>query len=206
MSLIRSLLSLGLAFLFVTLTFTAVTSYTIGNLLIKENLKEFVETELAPKLITEQCNWFCQMETLKEECIDLCISESLEQIDQRINEMIEDFYSREIFGITIDQISTFVNQTQLFSFIAIVCLILITKIAENPINIIGKSLLTAGISLSIAGLSPNMIVGSSIGGMPVLSDMFSYLSEGLELQMKIGMGLLVLGIILLIAEKVKERK
>ena len=51
-----------------------------------------------------------------------------------------------------------------------------------------------------------MIVGSSIGGMPVLSDMFSYLSEGLELQMKIGMGLLVLGIILLIAEKVKERK
>jgi hypothetical protein len=130
----------------------------------------------------------------------------LGQIDQRINEMIEDFYSREIFGISIDQISTFVNQTQLFSFIAIVCLILITKIAENPINIIGKSLLTTGISLSIAGLSPNMIVGSSIGGMPVLSDMFSYLSEGLELQMKIGIALLVLGIILLIAEKVKQRK
>ncbi len=206
MSLIRSLLSLVLAFLFVTFLFSAITSYTIGNLLVKENLKEFVKTDIGPQLLAEQCGWLCQAETNKEACVNVCLTEALRQSEQSFNDMIDELYSKQVFGITLEQISVFMNQTQLFSFLALVCLFLLGKISEEPLNMIAKGLMTAGISLTVAGLSPNMIVGTTIVGVPVLGNMFSYLSQGLELQAKIGIGLFILGVVLLIIENLTKKE
>lgn len=206
MSFIRSLLSLILAFLFVTFLFTAVTSYALGDLMQRENIKELLSSDVAPALITQQCEWFCREDSIKEQCIDFCIVEAMSQTGESVEDVVNGLYDRDVFGITLDQIVLLMNQTPLLSFLAIVCLILIVKVSEEPLNILGKAFLTTAISLFIASFSPNFIIGSSVSGIPVLGDLFEYLAPGLELQTKISAGLFVIGVFLLIVERLERRE
>jgi len=206
MSFLRSLLSFVLSFLFVTLLFTAITSYTIGNMLDKESLKSFVNLNIAPNLISQQCNWYCKGEADVEGCVEECVSENLGQTDKTVNEKIDELYGRKIFGVTLNQVSSLLSQTTLFLLLTLLCGLFLLKASESPLDTFGKIFITTSISLFIAGFSPNFIVGTTITGIPIIEDMFSYLSSGLELQIKIGIVLFILGIILIIIDRYRERK
>jgi len=206
MSFLRSLLSFALSFLFVTLLFTAITSYTIGNMLDKESLKSFVNLNIAPNLISQQCNWYCKGEADVEGCVEECVSENLGQTDKTVNEKIDELYGRKIFGVTLNQVSSLLSQTTLFLLLTLLCGLFLLKVSESPLDTFGKIFITTSISLFIAGFSPNFIVGTTITGIPIIEDMFSYLSSGLELQIKIGIVLFILGIILIIIDRYRERK
>jgi hypothetical protein len=206
MSFLRSLLSFVLSFLFVTLLFTAITSYTIGNMLDKESLKSFVNLNIAPNLISQQCNWYCKGEADVEGCVEECVSENLGQTDKTVNEKIDELYGRKIFGVTLNQVSSLLSQTTLFLLLTLLCGLFLLKVSESPLDTFGKIFITTSISLFIAGFSPNFIVGTTITGIPIIEDMFSYLSSGLELQIKIGIVLFILGIILIIIDRYRERK
>ena len=172
----------------------------------RENIKELLSSDVAPTIITQQCEWFCREETMKEECMNFCIAEAEKQTGESVEDVIDGLYDRDVFGITLDQLVSLMNETPMLAFLSIVCLILIVKISENPLDMLGKAFLTTAISLFIASFSPNFIIGSSVSGIPVLGDLFEYLAPGLELQTKISAGLFVIGVFLLIVERLERRE
>lgn len=206
MSLARSLLSLALSFLFVTLIFTTISSYTIGSLIEKGNLKSFVNSNIAPEFIEEQCIDLCKGRVDEEDCSKQCLYSSLNQTEDAIDQAIEELYTEDFFGLTLNDVSIFMSQFTLFLILTVVVGIILIIESENPLSDLGKSFISSSISLLLAGMAPNLIVGASIIGTPVLKNMFDYLSPALDLQTKIGIGLLILGIILLIIDWYRNRE
>jgi len=207
MSILRDLAVFLISALFTFSVFMAVTSYTLGGSLQKENLKEFIETGLAPNFMEEQCEEMCSeyTEEQNQACMQLCIEQVGNRTEQSVSNVIDDIYEKEFYGITINQLADFLNQFALFAVLSIVSCALILVISEEPLGNIGKNLITVSISLLIAGFSPSLIM--SFSNLPVEEVLSNYLGQGLEQQTTIATIFIVVGIALIIVNYfIKRRK
>jgi hypothetical protein len=207
MSVLRDLAVFLISALFTFSIFMAVTSYTLGDLIQKENLKEFIESGLAPDLLEEQCDEFCVNFTgeQKQACAQICIEQIGNRTDESVSRAIDDVYEREFYGISINQLAYLLNQFTLFVVLSIVSCALILYLSEEPLSHIGKNLVTISISLFIASFSPNLIL--SFSNLPVEELLSNYLGKGLDQQTMIATVFIIIGIALIILNYfIKRRK
>jgi len=192
--------------LFIFAAFMVVTSYTMGDLIQKENLKTFIKSGLAPDLLEQQCEDTCLnlTEEQKQACMQLCVSELSNRTEETVNRAIDEVYEKEFFNTSINELTSFLKQFILFAILAIISGALILIVSETPLSSLGRNLISVSISLFIVGFLPNLLMAFSnipLGG--VFSD---YLAQGLDQQTFFAIIFVVIGIILLITDYVVKRK
>ena len=206
MSILRDLGVFLISALFTFSIFMAVTSYTLGDLMQKENLKDFIESSLAPNLMEDQCEEFCMNFTgeQKQACGQICIEQLGNRTDQGVGMAIDEVYEKEFYGVSVNQIAYVLQQFTLFVIISVVSCVLILILSEDPLGHIGKNLITISISLFIASFSPNLIM--SFSNLPVEELLSDYLGSGLDQQTIIAIVFISVGIALVIANYLVKRK
>lgn len=205
MSIARGLAVFLLSSIFTLALFTAITSYTIGDLLQKDNLKEFIEAGMAPDLIENQCNDFClKYEDRMQECMDVCIEEIGNNTDQTISGVIDGVYETDFYGITISQVLSILEYFLLFVAITVAAGVAIFFVSEEPLPTLGRNMLSISITLFIVALSPNFIL--SLSNVPLQEVFSDYMSQGLEMQMLLAIVIFVIAIVFLIADYLIKRK
>jgi len=206
MSVLRSFATFIFTLLFITLTFTAINSYTVGDLIQKENLKNFVKNEMMPDLISQQCESSCA-ESTEESCLEDCLSSFSNQTQGAIDSAINEVYERRLLNlISLSDITTVLSQKILLLILSIIFGVSILITSTTPLISLGKAMISISISLFVSGLSPNFVIGTSMGGLPFIENIFNYLSSGLEQQIHYGIIFLVIGIVLLLLTKIKKKK
>jgi len=206
MSVLRSLAVFLISILFTFSAFMTVTSYTLGDLIQKDNLKTFIKVELSPSLLEEQCEDHCLnlTEEQKQTCIELCVSELSNQTEGAVNKAVDEVYEKEFFNVSINDLASFLKQFILFAVLAIISGTLILVLSEAPLISLGKNLISVSISLFIAGFSPNLLMVSS--NIPFEEVFSSYLAQGLDQQTFFGIIFVVIGIVLLITDYIIKRR
>jgi hypothetical protein len=198
MSILKGVAVFLLSSIFVMSLFMGITSYTIGDLLQKENLEDFIETGIAPDLIENQCSDFCSNNNSQtQNCFETCVEEIGNQTDYTIKNAIDNVYESEFYGVSINQITSILSQFVLFVAIVIASGAAIFFVSEEPLSTLGRSMLSVSVTLFITALSPNFIL--SLSNIPVNSIFSGYMSQGLELQMLFAIVLLAIAIFFLIA-------
>ena len=101
MSILRGLAVFLISMLFTFSVFMTITSYTLGDLILKENLKTFIKSELSPSLLGQECENHCLSFTgeKKQACIQLCLSELGNRTEETINTAVDEVYGKEFYGI-----------------------------------------------------------------------------------------------------------
>jgi hypothetical protein len=206
MSILRDLAVFLISALFTFSVFMAVTSYTLGEPLQKENLKEFIETGIAPEMLEQKCDDFCAdfEEVQKQACIELCISEIGNKTSDTVSKAVDDVYDKEFYGISVEQMTYYLNQFILFFILSIASGALILFVSKEPLGHLGKNLITVSITLFITGFSPNLIM--SFSNLPVEELLSSYLGQGLEQQKILAIIFIVAGIALVITNYIMKRR
>jgi hypothetical protein len=206
MSVLRDLGIFLISAMFTFSIFMAVTSYTLGDLIQKENLKSFIESNLAPNLMENQCDEFCVNFTgeQKQTCAQICIEQLGNKTDESVSMAVDDVYKKEFYGVSISQLAYLLSQFSLFVILSIISCALIIVVSEEPMSHIGKNLITISISLFIASLSPNLIL--SFSNLPVEEVLSDYLGKGLDQQTIIAVIFIVIGIALLMTNYFIKRK
>ena len=205
MSIMKSIAVFLLSGIFVLSLFMSITSYTIGGLLQKDNLKSFIENEMAPNLVENQCNDFCSdAGEQKQLCIDMCREDMGNKTDQTISSVIDNVYSTEFYGISIEKITTVLNQLILFIAITIISGTAIFFVSEEPLSTLGRNMISVSITLFITALSPNFIL--SISNIPVQSVFSDYMSTGLEMQNIFAVILIAIAIVLIVVDYLIKRR
>jgi hypothetical protein len=72
MSIAKSIAGYIISFLFVLSLYLAITSYTIGSLIQKENIKGFVETQMVGEVASKTCEDFCKGDFDVQKCQEYC--------------------------------------------------------------------------------------------------------------------------------------
>ena len=206
MSILRDLGVFLVSALFTFSIFMAVTSYTLGDLIQKDNLKDFIESSLAPNLMEDQCDEFCVNFTgeQKESCGQICIEQLGNKTDESVSMAVDNVYEKKFYGVSISQLADLLSQFTLFVVLSVVSGALILVMSEEPLGHIGKSLITISISLFIASFSPNLIL--SFSNLPVEEVLSDYLGKGLDQQTMIAIVFIAIGIVLIAANYFIKRK
>jgi hypothetical protein len=206
MSILKDLAVFLISGLFTLSIFMAITSYTLGDSLQKENLKEFIASGLAPDLMEDQCEEYCVnfTEEQKEACIRLCMDQVGNKTGENVGNVIDVIYEKSFYGVTVNQLANLLNQLTLFVVLSIVSAALIIVVSEEPLGHIGKNLITISISLFIASFSPNLIM--SFSNLPVEEMVSDYLGQGLEQQTMFATIFIIVGIALIIANYFLKRR
>lgn len=214
MSVLRSLAVFLISILFTFTVFMTVTSYTLGDLIQKENLKTFIKTELSPSFL-EQLEQQCEDPCLnftgeqKQICMEICISELTNKtdIEGTVNKAVDEIYKKEFFNITINDLASLLSQFILFAVLAFISGALILVISEAPLTSLGKNLISVSISLFIAGFLPNLLMVSSNIPVEEVKEVFSgYLAQGLNQQTFFAIIFVVIGIVLIITDYIIKRR
>jgi len=189
------------------LAFTMVTSYTIGNLIQKDNIKTFIKLQLGSELATEQCNNMCSNVTetsLKTICLGECIGRFANESGEVVNKAVDEIYSKKFMNISIDKAVSLLSSFTLFLILTIISGIALLFISETPLASLGKNCISISVSLLIFGFLPKLI---PLPETPAVRMVFDYLSSGLGKQIYFGIIFLIIGIIFLIANYIlKKRK
>jgi len=206
MSILRDLAVFLISAVFTLSIFMAITSYTIGDSLQKENLKEFIESSMAPSLLEDQCDEFCVNFTGEEKqaCARICIEQIGNKTSESVAKAVDDVYETSFYGVSIEQLVELMSQLTLFVILSIASCALIMVLSEEPLGHIGKNLITISVSLLIASFSPNLLM--SFSNVPVDDMISNYLGEGLEIQSIIASVFIVVGIALIIANYFLKRR
>lgn len=207
MSFLRSLTVFILSLIFTASIFTALTSYTIGNLIQKNSLKEFIKSEVSTDFINSQCQDKCSQYTdYKETCIQLCITELTNQTQTSINKAIDEIYQQKFFNITLNEISSALSQYILFFVIGTISGILLLIAPKTPLLTLGKNFISISISLFISSITPQLLIISTNLPFNLGEAIRNYFSSGFNRQIQFGIILLVTGIVLTLIDYYIKRK
>jgi hypothetical protein len=72
MSLAKSIAGFIISSLFIIFLYLTITSYTLGNSLQRENVKEFVQSRLNGETASSTCDNVCSTESTLQQCEDYC--------------------------------------------------------------------------------------------------------------------------------------
>lgn len=206
MPFLRSLATFILSTIFVISIFTAITSYTLGNLIQKDSLKDFIKSEIGTEFINKQCQENCNQNTdYKDACIQLCITELSNQTQMSVDKTVDEIYQQKLFNITLNEISFFLSQYIVFIIIGIFSGILLLIASKTPFLTLGKDFISISISLFISSVTPQMVIASINLPFNLGQAVRDYLSSGFNQQINYGIILLIIGIILVVINYLLKR-
>src|SRR5437867_12874561 len=86
-------------------TMTSVIAYTFKDILQKENVINFIKTNVTPQLIEEQCTKYCQNITQSvsisfDQCMQIC-REQAKNETQNIDSYIDSAYSQQLYKLSL---------------------------------------------------------------------------------------------------------
>lgn len=175
-----------------------VNSYTIGSALEKENMKDFLSSEIIPEMINEQCEAECNQTTgVVRGCVEACIES--QNITEKVDEKIDEIYEQPLYGSTIGDVTSFLSSSFILLLIlSIVSGIILFLISDYPLKKIGWSVLWVGISILMMGIIPMIIPLPTI---PTLQSLINYILNSFAQMINIGIIFVVASIVLLVANK-----
>jgi hypothetical protein len=232
MSLAKSIAGFILSSLFIMFLYLSITSYTIGGLLQKESIKDFVLSQTQEEAVQQNCEDMCSSnvnyekctkycayldEDSRKQCEETCLSEAKQNCinniclpqfsksQEYIFNMIDGVYNKEVFsGVTINDVVPVFNNFLLLLILSLIFGFLIFFVSENPISKLGNDLIIIAISLLSIAVIPVFIITPDISILKLISD---YIMEGFKLQIILGIIVLVIGIALaIIGRKLKSKK
>ena len=205
MSIARSVAVFLLSSIFTLALFATITSYTLGDLLQKDNLKDFIENGMAPDIMYSQCEDFCaKYEDREQECLDICTDEMEKNINLTVSSTIDNVYNAGFYGITLSDVISILEMFWLFAAITVISAAGIFYFSEEPLATMGGGILSISITLFITALSPNLIL--SLSNVPMQSVFSDYMSRGLDQQMFFALILLAIAVAFMIANYLIKRR
>jgi ABC-type multidrug transport system fused ATPase/permease subunit len=234
MSLAKSVAGFIISSLFVIFLYLTITSYTLGNSLQKENIKEFMQSQTKGEAAQSTCEGLCNNETiiqqceescrlqnanLEQSCSNICLNESQDpeikqmciesclsranESQQYVSNAIDDIYSKNIVsGFSIDSILSILKNFFLFLIISIILGVSLFFVSEKPLSRIGNDFVVVAISLLAFAVIPMFIISP---GASILNTVSEFFSQSLYQQLIAGIILLVVGIILVLIGKKKNK-
>ena len=184
----------------------AITSYSVGGLVQKSSIKDFIKSE-SGKFIDQQCQENCkQYPDYKDACIQLCITELTNQTQSSVDKAVNEVYKQKFFGISLDEISSLLIQYFLFFIIGIVFGILLLVASKTPFLTLGKNFISIAISLFISSITPQFIIASVNLPFNLGQAIKDYLSPSFNQQMYYGIILLITGIVFVIINYILSKR
>jgi len=206
MSFLRSLTVFILSFVFTTFIFIAITSQTMGNLIQKNSVKGFLNTE-GTKIIGQECEDQCKQYTENiTACLQDCEVYLSNQTSTLVDKVTDEIYQRNFFGINLNEVSSTVSGYLIYLIIGIIFGVLLFIASKTPFSTLGKSLISISISLFVLVLLLRTIVIIVNAPMDIGKDFINYLSPGLDQQLKYGIILLIVGIVFLIINYIIKKR
>jgi len=232
MSLAKSIAGYIISSLFIISLYLSISSYTLGGLLQKENIKGFVQNQMKGGMATQTCENGCSgefdiqkcqescayLETQEhvQECRNICVNNSyqnsirqncidlcMNETENRAYKIIDDVYSKNIVDdISLDRIFPILRNTLLFLVLCLFFGLSIFFVSDKPLSKIGNNLILVAISMLAIAVIPVFIISSDV---PILKTVIDYILEGFYNQLVIGVVLLVIGIILIFIGKKKGK-
>jgi hypothetical protein len=205
MSFSRSLAILILSMIFTSAFFLGISSYTLGNLIQRDSIKQFMTNE-GMGFAGQQCQHECNGESNYQGCISNCTASLNGQVNSVVGTAIDEIYKQSIFGTTLNEIAYLASQYLIFLVIGSLAGVAMFMISKTPFSTVGKDLITIAISLFISTLSTNMIVGYANIPVDIMRALSEYLASGFMLQNIIGLAFLAAGIAFLAINRFMQRK
>ncbi|MFQ6020899.1 MAG: hypothetical protein ACE5J4_02680 [Candidatus Aenigmatarchaeota archaeon] len=204
MTFLRSLAVFFLSSLFVVSSVSAITSYTMKDVVDKENLKNFIRTELIPSVIEEGCNQTCAPfnETEKTICLDECRREGASKTEELVDKGIDDIYNQQILNTNFNEFANFLKTFFIpLIILSVIFVGLIFFASKSPLYTLGHNFISVAISCFIIGFIPNLI---TLPQDTYIQAITGYVYSGLQQQIYFGIAFLIGGIILLIIHHKKK--
>ena len=205
MSIARSVAVFLLSSIFTLALFATITSYTLGDLLQKDNLKNFIEEGMAPDIMQSQCEDFCMnYKDREQECLKVCTDEMEKNLNMTVGSTIDNVYNTSFYGISINDVIKILEMFWLFAVITVIAAVGVFYFSDEPLVTLSRDLLSISITLFVTALSPNIIL--SLSNVP-MQDIFSdYMSQGLDQQMFFAIVLLAIAIVFIIINYLIKRR
>jgi hypothetical protein len=217
MSLLRGVLAFVISSLFIITLYLTINSYTLGNLLQKENIKDFLQVQMTNDLAAENCESYCDYlgnesqpaytenysdNILKQRCIDDCVSRTSKS-QEYLSQTVDSIYGREIInGVSLNSVAGMMSNNILMVILTIVLGVSLFLTAEKPISKMGNNLIIVAISLLSMAVVPIFIVSPENSALRIVSE---YMFQGIYQQIIIGAILVAIGIVLAILGKKRNR-
>ncbi|MFH1229147.1 MAG: hypothetical protein V1678_01845 [Candidatus Aenigmatarchaeota archaeon] len=205
MSFSRSLAILILSLIFTSSFFLGISSYTLGDLIQRESIKQFM-TDQGMKLAGQQCQHECGNDADYKGCIGNCTTSLNNQVNSVVGTAIDEIYKQSLFGTTLNEISYLASQYFIFLIIGTLAGVAMFIISKNPFSTLGKDLITIAISLFISTFSTNLIVGYANLPIDIMKALSDYFAPGFNLQNIFGLVFLAVGIAFLVINRMKHIK
>ena len=226
MSVLKGILGFIVSVLFIISLYLTITSFTMIDLIQKDNIKDFIQTQTTGKIISQSCDEYCNDELNNQkceeecnymggvnECKKICLSETericveclskSNESQQQIYNTIDEIYSNEIIsGISLDNILSIFRNTILFIALTLIFGFLIFLVSDKPITKLGNSIIWVSISLLAMAVIPIFVITPDI---PIIEMITSYVLEGLYQQLYFGIILIIIGIVLIVIGKKKGK-
>ena len=206
MPILRRLAIYVFSSLFILSLYLAITSYNMNNLIQKESIKSFVESQLTEELNQQKCDEYCNNSEseMKQACMNACLSQFSNVSKNYVYDAIEDVYDNKVFDdISLNDVLSVLENTILFFVLAVVFGFLTFLVSEKPISKLGNNVIVVAISLLSIGVIPVFIIMPEV---PVLNLVYDYVMSGLTRQLIYGVVLLVIGIVLLVINYLLEKR
>jgi hypothetical protein len=200
----------------------------------KENVKSFIQAQLSGEMASSTCENVCSNESIiqqcedncnledanvRQSCKDVCVNNSqdpevkqicMQSCLHRANESqryvfntIDEIYNKNLVsGFSINDIMSMLNNFLLFLVISIILGASLFFVSEKPLSRIGNNFIVVAISLLAFAVIPMLIISPD---MSIMNAVSGFLSQSLFQQLITGIVLLVVGIILVIIGKKKNK-
>ncbi|NIM47358.1 MAG: hypothetical protein GTN40_04360 [Candidatus Aenigmarchaeota archaeon] len=234
MSVLKSILGFIISALFIISLYLTITSFTIGNLIQKDNIKSFIQTQTTGKLASETCDDLCSEEADYQNCEKYCDYLDVELRERCKEECLRDASQEIAKQSCIEACLSKSNESQQYIYetvdgvysnkiISDITLDDITLIFRNTLLMLILSLIFGFLIFLVSDkpvskLGNNIVVVSiSLLSMavipvfvitpdiPIIKMITSYVLEGLYQQLYFGIILIIIGIVLIVIGKKKGK-
>lgn len=183
MSIVKGVFTHVLSFIFITSTIFAITSYTSVTLFQRDNLTNFIKTEIASSFIDSQCSQLCSdpliPESFRTTCINQCKQNITANLDPAVDSLINSVYNYKILGfITLNDLINFASSFTLFIFVTIGSGVALFVVAERPYKTLGWDLVYIGGSLIFTSLLPQILSSIFPQAGSTTEKLLSYVLQG----------------------------
>jgi hypothetical protein len=205
MSFLRTLAVFVLSFIFTSTVFIAVSYASMGNLLRKESVKEFLNVEGA-KFIEEQCQKDCNQSS-SPTCLQNCSSTSANQTTTLVDKAVDELYQKQFYGLTLNEVSSFSYSFLLYFVLILLSGGLLFIASKNPFSTLGKNLVMTSLSLFVTSFSTQFVITFVNLPLDLSKAVNDFLSSSFDKQINIAIILLSIGIIFIMIDYfIRKRK
>jgi hypothetical protein len=234
MSLLKAALAFVISSLFIISLYLTINSYTLGNLLQKENVKSFIQSQASGDMAISNCEDMCSSRSMTSQCDSFCTHVSPELQSECRDECQKNANSAETRQTCIDSCVSRANESQQYAsdyiddayskeIVSGLSLEQISGLFSNSLLLLIISAIL-GLSLFLVAEKPVSKMGSSliwiavsvlfVAAIPVvvikpndsvMKTVSEYIFSSLYQQLYIAIALLAAGIVLVVIGKKKNK-